>query len=230
MRARGDRVEGRARLVHEHDVGLDRERARDAQPLRLAAGQAEAGHVQPVLDLVPEHRLLAATARRSRRAWTCSRIAVDARPVGDVVVDGLGERVGLLEDHPDAAPDGGRRDVAPVQVHAAVAEVALHPGADDQVVHPVERAQHRGLAAAGRPDERGDLVLVDGQRDVGHRAERAVEDRHVLHVEDGRAGRYLPRCRLRYVQLGDDFRVLLYLLRLQLILLLFHGIPSASNG
>jgi len=34
------------------------------------------------------------------------------------------------------------------------------------------------------------------------------------------------RC-VRYVQLLEDFLVLLYL---QLILLLFHEIPSASNG
>ncbi len=38
---RRDRVERRARLVHQDHVGLDREAARDAQPLLLAAGERE---------------------------------------------------------------------------------------------------------------------------------------------------------------------------------------------
>ena len=50
----GDRVERRARLVHEHDVGLDRDRARDAQALLLAAGQREAAVLELVLHLVPQ--------------------------------------------------------------------------------------------------------------------------------------------------------------------------------
>ena len=36
---RRDRVEGRARLVHQDDLRLDGDRAGDAQPLLLAAGQ-----------------------------------------------------------------------------------------------------------------------------------------------------------------------------------------------
>ena len=50
----GDRVERRAGLVHQQHLRLDRDGAGDAQPLLLAAGQARAGLVQPVLDLVPE--------------------------------------------------------------------------------------------------------------------------------------------------------------------------------
>ena len=51
---RRDRVERRARLVHQDHLGLDRERARDAQPLLLAAGQPDARLAEPVLDLVPQ--------------------------------------------------------------------------------------------------------------------------------------------------------------------------------
>ncbi len=47
-------------------------------------------------------------------------------------------------------------------------------------------AQHRRLAAAGRADERGDLVLADLHRHAAHRAERAVEDLDVLEVEHHR--------------------------------------------
>ena len=49
-------------------VGLDGERAGDAEPLLLAAGEAERALLEPVLDLVPERGLRAAPARRARRA------------------------------------------------------------------------------------------------------------------------------------------------------------------
>src|SRR3954451_9751682 len=66
-RQRRHRIERRAGLVHQQDVGLDRDRAGDAEPLLLTAGEAAAGLVEPVGDLVPEvgaaqaaldHRLL----------------------------------------------------------------------------------------------------------------------------------------------------------------------------
>src|SRR5262245_34936152 len=39
----GDRVEGRARLVHQDHLGIHRDRSRDAQPLLLAARERRAG-------------------------------------------------------------------------------------------------------------------------------------------------------------------------------------------
>ena len=59
--AGGDRVERRARLVHQDHVGLDGERAGDAEALLLAAGHAEGVRLEAVLDLVPQRR-----ARRAR--------------------------------------------------------------------------------------------------------------------------------------------------------------------
>ena len=49
-----DRVERRARLVHQDHLGLDGDRAGDAQALLLAARQAERRALQPVLHLVPQ--------------------------------------------------------------------------------------------------------------------------------------------------------------------------------
>src|ERR671915_1542176 len=54
---RGDRVERRAGLVHQDHVGLDREAARDAETLLLAARHAEGVGLEPVPDLVPERRV-----------------------------------------------------------------------------------------------------------------------------------------------------------------------------
>ena len=43
-------------LVHQDHVGLDGDRAGDAEPLLLAAGEAERVVLESVLDLVPERR------------------------------------------------------------------------------------------------------------------------------------------------------------------------------
>src|SRR3954470_23450659 len=53
---RGDRVKRRARLVHKDHLGLDGDRARDAEALLLAAREPDARLVQAVLDLAPEAR------------------------------------------------------------------------------------------------------------------------------------------------------------------------------
>ena len=83
---RRDRVQCRAGLIHEDHVRLDGERAGDAQPLRLPTGQAQARRLQAVLHLVPQRglpqRVLDDLVQLARVA-----LAVDARPVGDVVVD-----------------------------------------------------------------------------------------------------------------------------------------------
>ena len=74
------RVERRARLVHQHHVGSDREHARDAEALLLAAGEAKRRTVEIVLDLVPETRTgsafstgsASALRRGSQEPWSRS--------------------------------------------------------------------------------------------------------------------------------------------------------------
>ena len=96
---RGDRVERRGRLVEQQHLGLDRERARDAEALLLTAREAERALLEAVLDLIPERRL----AQRLLDALVEVVLHPEvARAPGDVVVDRLGERVRLLEDHADA--------------------------------------------------------------------------------------------------------------------------------
>src|SRR3954451_20901938 len=51
---RRQRVEGGARLVHEDHVGLDGDRPCDAEPLLLAAREADPRVAEAVLDLIPE--------------------------------------------------------------------------------------------------------------------------------------------------------------------------------
>src|SRR5205807_3252692 len=51
---RRDRIERRARFVHEDHVGLNRERAGDAKPLLLTAGQSKCIRLQSLFHFIPE--------------------------------------------------------------------------------------------------------------------------------------------------------------------------------
>ena len=128
---RGDRIERRRRLVHQQDLRLDGQRAGDAQPLLLAAGERQRRGVQPVLDLVPERRRLQARLDPAAQLGARARSAVDAQAVGDVVEDRLRERVRLLEHHADAPPqvdDVDRRRVDVLAVDADRRPRPARPG------------------------------------------------------------------------------------------------------
>ena len=106
--------------------------------------------VQLVLDLVPQR---GAAQRLLDLLGHVAAVAVQPQAEGHVAVDAHGERVGLLEHHADVAAHRDRVDGRVVDVLAAEVDVALEAEAADQVVHAVEAAQHRALAAAGRADE-----------------------------------------------------------------------------
>src|SRR4051812_12521192 len=81
-----DRIERRARLVEQDDLGLHRHGAGDAEPLLLAARQAEAARVQLVLDLVPQR----SAAQRQLDAGVelgARQLLVEPDAEGDVLVD-----------------------------------------------------------------------------------------------------------------------------------------------
>ena len=139
--------------------GSDGQRARDAQPLLLAARERQRRLVQPVLDLVPERGLPQALLDALVQLGLAAGHAVDAQAVGDVLEDRLRERVRLLEHHADPAAQRAPRRRRARRCRLAVDQHrALDAGARDDVVHPVQRAQERALAAARRPDEGGHQV------------------------------------------------------------------------
>ena len=94
---------------------------------------------------------------RLRSTISCSsplrQVAVQARAVGDVVEDGLGERIRLLEDHADAPAQRDHVDARAVDVLAVEEQLPAGAAAGDQVVHAVDGAQQRALAAAARADD-----------------------------------------------------------------------------
>ena len=185
-----DRIERRARLVEQDHLRLHRDGARDAQPLLLAAGQAQAVGAELVLDLVPQR---GAAQRRLDAAVELGlrQPLVEPDAEGDVLVDRHRKRRRLLEHHADAGAQQievllRRQHVLAVEQHLALGALVRI-----EVVHAVEDAQQRRLAAARRADEGRHLVLRRAAGDVLQRSavaviEIEVADRDLLRETAGR--------------------------------------------
>src|ERR1017187_4250999 len=182
---RGQRVECRGRFVHEQHLRLHGERARNAQALLLAARKADGRRVQAVFDLVPKR----GHAQRLFHAFGEQRAvakAVQSQADRDVVGDGHGrERIRFLEHHADAAADDDRLNTGRVNVVTEQANLAGHPRFGHEFMHPVERAQKSGFAAAAGANDGGDGPGGDVERDVLEHMIVAEEDREIAHGQRG---------------------------------------------
>ena len=230
-----DGIESRGGLVHKQDLGLDGERAGDAQALLLATGKTESGALELILYLVPQRR---AAQRLLDQAIKLIAIldTKTARTVGHVIVDAHGKRIGALENHTHALAQTGHV-VVRVDVRAVQRDGALDTAILNAIVHSVEAAQQRGLAAAGRTDKRRDLTIANGYIDVFKRMVVAVEQVQMLHAQAHimlRFGRLIRIYRRRHglphlkrARRRDRVRPLL--------LVVFHSLPphkpiSSSDG
>ncbi len=174
-------VERRARLVHEDDLGLEREEPRDAELLLLLELERRGANVKPVLQVVPERhfreRLLDRLVQHGLRQpaeWT-----VHPEAEHHILIDGNRQRVRTLEHHPDRLTEFDERDVRRVDVLAEDPDLALRRDRSVALVDPVEAPQQRGLAAAGRPDQSGHLAVPDVQRHVLQGLKGPVPEAHV---------------------------------------------------
>ena len=111
--------------------------------------------------------------------------AVDARPVGDVVVDRHGQDLGLLGQEAHLLADRGHLDLRPVDVLAVDQDLPLDPDAVHGVEQPVEGLEEGRLAAAGRPDDGRDLAVGDVQADVLEDLEPPVVNVQVPDLDMG---------------------------------------------
>ncbi len=134
----GSRIERAGRFVKQQDFWLDRQGSGDAKALLLAAGQVERVVLKTVFDLRPECGVLEA-ADHNLIQLAASPGTMDARPVGDVVVDRHRERVGLLKNHADLLAQQRHIDCRVVDVFAVDQHFAADANALDQIIHPVER-------------------------------------------------------------------------------------------
>jgi hypothetical protein len=145
------------------------------------------------LDFLPERRGLEARLDAAAQFGPRGGHPVDAQAVRHVLENRFRKRVRLLKHHADAPPQIHHVDRRVVDVTAVDAHRSLDPRARDDVVHPVERAQERRLAAAGRPDERGHVIRQHLDRHALQDPIVAIIEIHVGDV-DLRARR---RTRLR---------------------------------
>src|SRR6476620_5984531 len=177
---RGDRVERGRRLVHQQDLWLHRQRTGNTETLLLTARERQRRVVEAVLDLVPDRRRLETLfdTPAELRPGAGQPIQLDA--VGDVLEYRLGERVGFLEHHSYPPPQRHHVGPGPIHVVALDHDAAFDPRAGDDVVHPVQCAQERALAAPRGTDECRDEVSPDGDRDVLESALGHVVEVHRL--------------------------------------------------
>ena len=169
------RIERGERLVEQQQAGRGRERARERDALLLAAGEL--------------HRIFLALLRQAdqRQQFGDARLDRDARlalideAVADIRRDTQvrKQRVGLEHDAEIARGRRQVRDVAPGDLdHALVLRIEAG-----------DRAQQRGLAAAGRPEEADEVALLHVERDVLERGELAEAFRQVADAQKRRGRR-----------------------------------------
>ena len=103
-----------------------------------------------------------------------------AAAVGDIVVDGHWERVRALEDHAHALAQVDEVHVLVVDVPVIERDLAVDLHAVDEIIHAVERAQERGLAAARGANECDDFIFRHLKRDIKQGLMRPVIEIEVL--------------------------------------------------
>ena len=162
------------RLVHQQDARLDHERAGDGDALLLAAGQlvrlavGEVRYLHQLQSLV--HAGLYLLGRNLARLET----------VGDIIAHTQVREDGVVLEH--------HADVALVSGHVVDALVAEIEVAALDGVKARYHAQKRGLAAAGRAEQREEFALADVQRNAVECGEVAValdgvlDDYLIAHV------------------------------------------------
>ena len=147
--------------------------------------------LQLVFHLVPQRRLAQRPFDALVHLGARQRLE-QPHAEGDVVVDRHRERRRLLEHHADLGADQADIEAAVEDVVAVEQDLALGALLRIELVHAVERAQQRRLAAARWADKGGDLALGNLQVDALERVETAVVEVQVAHRDLGLLG--LDRC------------------------------------
>src|SRR5260370_41544136 len=150
-----DGVERRAGFVEKKNFGLDGKSAGDAQALLLAAGKFVRGLVEVVFHFVPERGM---PQTFFDRIGDGNFRAVNPQAIGHVVENRLGERIGALKNHADAA--AVRSNVLRKNVLAIEKNFALEAGAALRLVDAVEGGSEGGHAPRGRTKGGGGVIGV----------------------------------------------------------------------
>src|SRR5665213_2939230 len=131
-----DRIERRAWLVEQDHLGPHRHGAGDAKSLLLPAGQAEAGGVQLVLDLVPQ-RAAAQRLFHPPVHLGFGNLLIEPDAERDVLVDRHRKRRRLLKHHADPRPQQIEVELGIEDVGVVEHQLAGGALAGIEIVHPV---------------------------------------------------------------------------------------------
>ncbi len=151
QRAARQRVQRRERLIHQHDLRRDRQRARNADTLFHAAGEfrrtlvlgaGEAYEIDEGLRVRPDPGAVPVTPFR-------------CHGIGDVAEHGAPRQQRVaLENH--GTVEAGALDCLSIHDHGALA----------RCIQPGEDVEHRGLAAAGVADHAGEFAAPHRQPEI----------------------------------------------------------------
>src|SRR3981081_204957 len=177
-----NRVERRAWLVEQNDLGPNGDGAGDTKPLLLTAGQAEAAGVQLVLDLVPQRaaaqRLFAPAVHLGS-----GNLFVEPYPERDVLIDRHRKRRRFLEHHADPGAQQIEIEFGVKHVGGIQHDLTGRALTGREIVHAIEAPQQRRLAAAGRSDEGCDAIGAECEIDVLQRVVFAIVEIQVAHAD-----------------------------------------------
>ncbi len=143
-----------------------------------------AGGVQPILDLIPNSATTQGFFNNFIQFGLGSGQPVDARTIGDIVVNGFRKRVWFLKNHAHLGPQLHRIDTFVIDVFTVQQDRALNAANVDRVVHPVDTAKKRRFPTPRRPDERRHGLVLDRHIHIFDRVGVAIINLHAL-------GRYL---------------------------------------
>jgi hypothetical protein len=153
-----DGVEGRGRFIEDQDPRILEQYARDRDPLLLAARQLVAALADERVIPLGQFGDALVDGRGARRHLEL-RVGGPGLGVVQVVADGRVEQVRLLGHDADHLAERGKLD--PPDVDAVDLD-----GAGVHVVQPRNQVRGRGLARAGRTDQRDQLTRLRLEVDV----------------------------------------------------------------
>src|ERR1700741_2149271 len=145
------------RLVHQDDVGVDGERAREADALAHAAG--ELARVAVLEALQADFGDVLARDRLALRAWRTAQLQAEGHVAQHV---GPGQQREVLEHE---------RPFGPGTFNRSSLDQNFSPVARDEAGDDLEQ---RGLAAAAGAEEGGELAFRERQVDVPQRLDAVV--------------------------------------------------------
>ena len=150
QRVAGERVERAERLVHQHDLRARGDGARDADALPFAAGELRRQTVA-MLGAIETHQLdQLVDARGDARVVPAEQLRRDRDVLRHRHVREQADALEHVADPPPQHDGIGGAHVLAFDAHGAAVGLG----------QPVDQAQQRGLAGAGRPDDGEEFALA----------------------------------------------------------------------